>query len=328
MLSVAEKTLLAEAERTSTTDPLVIPRFQAEIKEAAQHDPILKSLARRDKSTTTTNWTTTVAYYEPNHIRYQRKTSSQSHVELFMCPVAPGKSRFFISNAMEILVQDNPPRSFIQRLAQLTKPKQLQAALFKRVISNILNPKNPQAHLLNHLILDGDGIFLHKQGHRMHEANLSYTNYSTPSSADVLLNAYRRFVEACARKSPESLAQVVRGSPSSDLSRSQLLDRYNTHTATCPTCKAALQSARRQKAVTQSVKTLLQGSTGALIVMLGSAVYLKQQQYSLPARSITGLTASLLASVGTTVMCKLRGKRLDKKIEGFLFQDYVHADKD
>jgi hypothetical protein len=107
--------------------------------------------------------------------------------------------------------------------------------------------------MMAHNFFDGDGIFLHKQGNRMKVADLTYKDYSTPASADVLLKQYRRFLDTAAKETRkvglDSIADAAVGTESygDDAQRSELLDWYNAHTTKCSVCMKSLQKARRKK---------------------------------------------------------------------------------
>jgi hypothetical protein len=67
-------------------------------------------------------------------------------------------------------------------------------------------PAQTQGRMFTHQISDGDNVLLHKQGSNMHDDGLFlHTGYFNPSSADTLLNAYRRFLDTAA-----TLTQQVR----------------------------------------------------------------------------------------------------------------------
>jgi hypothetical protein len=110
----------------------------------------------------------------------------------------------------------------------------------------------------------------------MKEFSLTFRDYSTPSSADVLLNAYRRFLDTAATKTRNaglaSVADAVVGTGNygDDAPRSEMLDRYNTHTVNCPVCLTTLKKARRSMSRIQALKTAMLGAAGASATALAT----------------------------------------------------------
>ena len=321
----------------------VVPLYQAKIVDAAKHDPILIGLANQVKNETLTqDWETTISFFDPCHVRYRRTRGPgiglSSHVELFLCPTSESRSRVFLFNIMGSLVKEDHKEDLenekadktfviqklvpiIQRLQRAMKPSSWKTAFLRRMIRKNV----PFGHGFAHQIFDGDGIFLHYQGNRMKAADLTFRDYSTPSSCDVLLNAYRRFLDSAARNTPDkqiSSAVVGTGMYGQDLLRSEMLDRYNTHTKHCPDCLRALQRTRQARARNDIATTALIGSAGAstVISVLSSLA---------PARRLTLLSAGVGGALWVAVkLLLLREKKLAKKVQSFLFEDYVHADKD
>jgi hypothetical protein len=123
MLSESERTKNAEWENEfySNTEDIVLPIFQAEIVDAAKHDPIFKSSPNIAADVDPKTWTTTIAYYDPCHVRYRRWRGSAVHVELFLCPKSEGRSHVFLFNAFEaILPSKNPTKPSIYQAMKPT----------------------------------------------------------------------------------------------------------------------------------------------------------------------------------------------------------------
>lgn len=323
----------------------VVPTLQAEILQAANHDPIFKSFLRRAQQppNNAPDWKTTVGFWSPNHVRYRRTRGSPDtafHVELFLCPRTEGRSRVFLFNTAASLLRDPNQLPWKERLSL-------------KVLTRLFDPRKVRGHLIGHSIFDGDGIFLHKQGNRMRQANVTYREYSTPSSADVLLNAYRRWMDRLAETTilqatsdsdadantlarARAIAQAVVGTNAygGDLERSVLLDRYNTHTKSCPTCKAALRSARRRRALWSTAQTALLGAAGASVAawaVLLAIVPAAAATAASPASTAVRLAMwTKLLAVWATLAAYLTGRSVestDQRIQQFLFEDYVHAEK-
>jgi Pheophorbide a oxygenase len=143
-------------------------------------------------------------------IRRWQGPGQAGHVELFMCPKASGQARVFLFNAAEWLLPDTTAaEKKTSFLSILMKPASWKARLKKMIIGKMYDPRRVAGHMISHSIFDGDGIFLHKQGNRMQKAGLSFKDYSTPSSSDVLLNAYRRFLDKAASITRAATGTVI-----------------------------------------------------------------------------------------------------------------------
>jgi phenylpropionate dioxygenase-like ring-hydroxylating dioxygenase large terminal subunit len=341
MLSQSAKVDNAAWEKEyHSEDQIVLPTFQAEILEAAKHDPILKSVMARMKDPVGTDkWTCTVAYFNPGHVRYRRfrGPGTAFHVELFLCPTTQGRSRVFLYNIMEAFIPSKDEKKLTRKqrmMATAAKPSTWVASAKMALIKKMFAPGRAAGHMIGHKIFDGDGIFLNKQGNRMKEGSLSFRDYSTPSSSDALLNAYRRYLDSVAAKTREAgldeIADSVVGSAEygDDARRSEMLDRYNTHTVNCPTCSTALKQTQAKKRRNKVLQTTLQGATGASLTGLATLVAITRVATISSAPRLIGIvagmaTATCLGAIGAS---RSEGK-LDKEINQFLFEDYVHADK-
>ena len=333
MLSEEERVENASWERAFSNVEPVLPRYQAEIVDAADHDPVYLSLPRMGN---VSNWTTTIGFYDPAHVRYRRHRGpgKSIHVELFLCPTSEGRSRVFLYNLFETpSLPSAPVVSVAQKIKRIFNPNALNGLLKSYIERRLIKPGAADGHLFSHQIFDGDGIFLHKQGNRMKDAGLTFRDYSTPSSADVLLNAYRRFLDAAARRTRDadlrSSAEAVVGISQygDDLERAIMLDRYESHTKDCPICSSALEQTRQNLSRVRRLQTFSQGAVGASVATLFCLVASRLASVSLarPVLPIALITTAVssIAALGTI---KAEAK-LDKRIEQFLFEDYVHADK-
>jgi pheophorbide a oxygenase len=345
MLSQSAKVENAAWEKEYISeDQIVLPTFQVEILEAAKHDPILKSVMAMMKDPVGTDkWTCTVAYFNPSHVRYRRyqgRPGTASHVELFMCPTTQGRSRVFLYNVLEAFLpskdaEKKPTPTRQQRMMPTAvKPSTWVPSAKMAVLKKLFPPSKAVGHMMNHKIFDGDGIFLNKQGNRMKESSLSFRDYSTPSSADALLNAYRRYLDSVATKTREAgldeMADAVVGSSEygDDAPRSVMLDRYNTHTVNCPICSSALKETQAKKRRNKVLQTSLQGATGASLTGLATLVAITRVTTVSLAPRLIGIVAGMATAtcLGAIAASRSEGK-LDKEINQFLFEDYVHADK-
>jgi len=331
--------------------PPVVPTFQAEIVQAAKHDPILMPFAEaaekaadgevakkkekdKDKlSSSLEDWTTTISYFSPFHVRYRRtrgtSPGSSSTTELFMCPTGEGRSRVFLFNCFGALLEDDIGGADGKKKVPLAERIKLA------VLSRLFDPRRVAGHMMSHQIFDGDGIFLRMQGDRMKNAGLSYSDYSTPASCDVMLNAYRRYLDAAAKKTRQlglaSFADAATGSGQydRDLPRSEMLDRYNTHTKNCPNCSAALRSSRKLKSRVGLLRIASAGTAGASTTALVACALLPGLLGNLiPSVVYRALAGTTAATWVATMLFERAIRRLDKRINSFLFEDYVHAEKD
>lgn len=343
--------MLSESERAkhSTWEKLepynnqnvVLPTFQVEITDAAKHDPLLMTIP--DPLGNKDSWTCTIGFYSPCHVRYRRwrGPGTAGHVELFMCPTSEGRSRVIFFNAFEAILAAKPvakEEKKPSRLIWLWKPAALKPLFSRFMVWKMFDTRSVAGHMISHRIFDGDGIFLHMQGNRMKEAGLSYRDYSTPSSADVMLNAYRRYMQRAASVTRDVLANnngeetanavVGTGNYGADAPRSEMLDRYNTHTVHCPTCRAALTQTRVAKQRLAVLQSALYGAFGVSAMLTPYAMILKASQHWLvPAALIRWLVlATALTGVSSYWANRLE-RKLGQQINSFLFEDYVHADK-
>lgn len=331
MMSMEEKKEAAKSECS-----VRLPRFQARILDAGQHDPIMIGFQKYSKRIPDDSWQCTAAFYEPNHIRYRRLRGGRApaHQELFMCPLSAGRSRVFLYNARaSIAPPTDTETTLVQRLrlsSQLFQPKQWKSTLRSAVISYLFDPRKVSSHMVYHDIFDGDGVFLHKQGNRMANNGLSYWNYSTPGSSDVILGAYRRYLDQAAQITKDAgYSKFARAVTGNELSyrqadhnaRSRLLDRYNSHTKYCPTCQRALHHWRKGATIAESVSYGLNGACGttALASILCAALAKAGSSFVKKWAYISAATAALVG-IGSYLARKIQQKCL-AMAQRFLFVD-------
>jgi len=122
------------------------------------------------------------------------------------------------------------------------------------------------------------------------------------------------------------------GSYKDNLPRSQMLDRYESHTQNCKICSAALKSAQQKQKRLQVVQTALIGATGvSLTTLMGSALWMVSGAfpYSAIPSAIARLSAGASASfLGGSLWLSKRKEKKQLEIQQFLFEDYIHAEKD
>lgn len=332
--------MLSESEKQSNsawegaTLERDLPLFQAQVVNASEADPIFLSTAKMlgvDSLSEQSN--TTIAFYEPSHVEYRRLRpgAGAGHVELFICPTQPGRSRVFLYNCVERLLppETSPPKPTLRsKLKYLYQPKKAVAAVKSKLIQKLMDPLQVRAHMISHEIFDGDGIFLHKQGNRMRQSGLTYRDYSTPSSADVLLNAYRRYLDAAVQKSGERLSELEELTAAQypdNEPRSVLLDRYESHTKHCSICQSALQKEQRLQQRFGILQTCLLGSTGA---SCSAIVALAASPYAIPFALWRTLGLLSVASACGSFWTGHKKEQLAQSMTRFTFRDYIHAESD
>ncbi len=303
-----------------------VPMHQAEVMNARHTDPMFLTMAERFPVSENAN--STISFYEPCHIRYRRERvpGTFGHVELFMCPTSAGKSRVFLWNTIYKPPEETVSTAAASLKSRLAKLSPLSA--IKRVmLAKLFNPATARAHILSHSIFDGDGIFLNYQGNRMYENGLTFRDYSTPSSADVLLNAYRRYLDSAAKLSTKAAAKAVSYQSNDaygddDITRSMMLDRYNSHTKHCAVCQKELFRYEKKRGAVAILKTALVGAGGASTAALVGTLFVGLPAAVARAAAISTVTSTL----GFTALSR-KETALERKIQSFKFEDYIHAEK-
>ena len=316
-----------------------VPLHQVEVANASHTDPIFLSIAKRFPNFVSKDANATISFFEPCHVRYRRERVSGTYgqVELFMSPISAGRSRVFLWNTIDAPAP-SPATDLKSRLEKYSPPALLKKYLMKK----LMNPASVRAHSISHAIFDGDGIFLHKQGDRMRRSGLTFRDYSTPSSADVLLNAYRRYLDAAAARSiatdnergssnlGASAAHTVSYQSNEaygdNVPRSQLLDRYASHTANCAICSAELAKCERSRNICEAVQTAFVGAFGASLAALTASLVVSGTT-TIPKGLVRSAALSAIASLIGAIGLAKKKKGLDRKIDSFEFEDYVHAEK-
>lgn len=363
-MSHAEKQQLA-ARLQNAQGPL--PAFQARVVNAAEHDPeivaALKNPLVQHKADPAAA-TSCLGFYAPAHVRYHRNPGipgSSYEINLFMCPTSAGNSRVFLFTPFESRLtsqneQTKHPKE-VMRVPQVENATTFPpVAWIKARIKTLwdqMGGKNKNVfpahagHMIAHSIFDGDGIFLHKQGDRMARNNLRYRDYATPTSSDIMVNAYRRWLDlaACMTADDRARRAVVRSDDENQavyrdtLARSAMLDRYTTHTANCKICQDALNKLDHKRNRLRLASSALVGATGAssafsfmaVLTVVGTQFCRQSVTRALVAKTAcAGFTWSAVTAATAMfgfkkVVAEL--KSTEREINRFYFEDYVHADK-
>lgn len=101
-------------------------------------------------------------------------------------------------------------------------------------------------HAFTNRFLDSDTLILNKQEEYLLKNNKSYHNntlYNMPSTSDNSIKMYRKWIRWVLPEIPY-YNKIQR---SNDLSRREILDRYEQHTKYCKSCKKALENIKLTK---------------------------------------------------------------------------------
>ena len=339
-----------DAALSQNNDGGSLPIYQARVTNAAESDPEIVATLKYNPDVGSVAdpklATSTLGFYEPCHVRYHRNAGipgSSYEVNLFMCPTAEGNSRVFLHIPSEKFlrtedVKEYRPSGLMLRSAiKLSRRK--KAASFPAHLG----------HMIVHAIFDGDGVFLNMQGDRMKRANLKYVDYHTPTSADIMVNAFRRWLDMAANitraAGSEQAARAALGDGEdaykNKRTRAELLDRYASHTAKCKICMAALGTLKDKRDRMSLASNVLLGATGASGLLLAcTSMFLlltralirePSSRHMIFKVATTAICSSLLAAAASFAGVKETAKQcalLDKEIQQFYFEDYIHSEKD
>ena len=348
MLSLDEKENVWEKESSSiysnaTESDKVLPRYQVEIKpgKAQFSDPIftynLMGTNEADE-----NSTSHLGFYPPSHIRYHRtpKSGLSSNTELFVCPQSAGKCRVIIFNpfegGMKKLRIDTTKKSknkleFLSNIGQYL--------LRKVILKKFMGVDN---HFLTSDVFDGDNIFLAMQGERLAKNRLDYKDYMMPSSADTLSKIFRKWLDLAAEatrqtecKQANYMVEAAVGfsldgrSPYTahpQQSKRELLDRYNSHTKSCPICSEALSRLEKRKKILNFALPTFCGATSASLIVSILSVGIFERA-NVPSKLIAKMSSRLFGSCllmsAFSVWLK---SRVEKTIQKFHYVEHSHQD--
>jgi phenylpropionate dioxygenase-like ring-hydroxylating dioxygenase large terminal subunit len=95
-------------------------------------------------------------------------------------------------------------------------------------------------HILTNNFLDSDSLILHKQEKNINlcDSYNSHNLYFLPTSSDKSIILYRKWIKKHFEKIPFYNKLPIKN----DLTREQILDRYNQHTKNCKVCKKAYRN--------------------------------------------------------------------------------------
>eukprot|EP00854_Cymbomonas_tetramitiformis_P016201 gene16201-19226_t len=117
----------------------------------------------------------------------------------------------------------------------------IQRLLFTVIIKSIFKLFPYKAHMFDHAIFDGDGVFLTRQQNTLYREGRSWKSaYYCPSLADSMVIAMRKWYDEHGMDG-QPLWHGPAGVPRRPVAQEEVLDRYNQHTKHCAVCKGGLR---------------------------------------------------------------------------------------
>lgn len=358
---VWEKEVSSEfSNATDSADDRILPAFQVEIPQGKVQDadPII-AINFMGTNEGDENSTSYIGFYPPAHVRYHRtpKSNLASNTELFLCPQSAGKCRVMIFNPFEGGMEklQEPPGEDNSVSTKKKQRLQLLAKLGSYILRKVILSKflGTNNHLLTSDVFDGDTIFLAQQGERLAKNSLDHTDYLVPTSADTMTRKFRRWLDRSADATKRLTSSSISGASTSatpaqldymmeaavgvssdgtspytavsQMSRRKLLDRYDSHTRSCPVCLNALANLERRKKILDCICPALFGMTGASLVAAALSTVLMDSapvakvaaKVSLKVLGASALLVALLEKIKRSTM---------STIEKFHFVKHSHQD--
>lgn len=223
---------------------------------------------------------------------------------LVATPICAGKSAIFVAVVTP------------SQTAQTERSNPLQQ-LFNRIMVLVLHATfyNP--------LFDGDSVFLHQQDKKIRKYGATFSaqeRYYVPTPADLLVMDFRRWFENEGGHG-EAYGGNEQLAIGSELTREEMLDRYEQHTKHCKVCREFLKS------MESFIKVLKLLSLGALFI--GSILLIRASNAPGFEWKTVIKNVSLRIAVVVGTLSSLLRAFLEKNIKPrFYFEDWVHADKD
>lgn len=209
----------------------------------------------------------------------------------FNVPMAPGKTRSIVCSA----------RNFFQ----FTMPGPAWWQVVPRWHEHWTSNKVYDGDMI---VLQGqEKIFLSKSMEGSEDVNKEYTKITfTPTQADRLVLAFRNWLRRHGNSQPEWFGfSSQQPSPSTVLSKCQMLDRFEQHTLKCSSCREAYSAF-------QTGQKFLIGATVAFCATAG----------------IPSDLQSRIVLAGLALVSAALAYALHELQKNFVFVDYVHAEID
>lgn len=339
-LEQTRSSFLSSSKPVAPTPPMPkeppSPLFSAKVLNAAISDPVYRSM----RTLVPKESSVVVSFFAPNHIRIHRERGKgvSSATEVFLCPIAAGKTRVFFFNPFEDALkkskdEDTPEPTFSYLRSQ--RKKSLVRKGLERLATvlqtSMLSPSSARYHMFAHDIFDGDGAILQQQGDRMRRWQLQSKDYASASSADIMVQSVASYLEkAVATTQHGGMVRSISASEDDGSKRYRgvsrafgkpiLLDRQS-HTDNCPVCQKALQRKQVHYERLKLLQSTFIGTAGAstCFAFLLSAV--SRQQATLIRAVAASALVSMMASLGLRQWKQLAFS----KLQAFFFQEYTHT---
>ncbi|XP_020263386.1 pheophorbide a oxygenase, chloroplastic [Asparagus officinalis] len=209
----------------------------------------------------------------------------------FNIPMAPGKTRSIVCSA----------RNFFQFTMPGPEWWQLVPRWYEHWTSN-------KVYDGDMIVLQGqEKVFLSKSMEESADVNQQYTKLTfTPTQADRLVLAFRNWLRRYGNSQPDWFGFANQQSlPSTMLSKREMLDRFEQHTAKCSSCRDAYKTFQMLQKLFIASSVVLCASSG-----IPSAIQLR------------------LLVAGAAVLSAAVAYALHEFQKNFVFVDYVHAEID
>lgn len=231
---------------------------------------------------------TQIQFHAPVRVRYfTPRAGGFSVMNLFVVPVAPGRSRVYFT------LFTNIESKFAKMGARI--PRWLDHALQRNSV------------------FDGDAIFLHVLERTLaresaQEGGSWQASYYMPTQSDRIVIGFRKWLDANGGQ-PQWPPGVSAALPPREYKREVLLDRYETHTKHCSACRKALS-------VFRALRTAAVVAAGALLLALAAVL----------GRGAAPLSLLPVALLAGAAACGLGWKVASDWVQKYLYIDYVHQD--
>ena len=240
-----------------------------------------------------------LSFDPPSRIQYAYGLEGSPHEWVTLCfysiPTTPGRSKIVVHQSINY-----------QKTPLLLKV----FAMLPRWLDHIL---------LRNRILDGDSVFLHMQEHGLAEEardrgdedfSVWKTAFYCPFQTDVMVVAFRQWLDSVGGGGPYGPLHKALGHKESALhTKKEILERFESHTKHCSSCKKAFDVCSKLRWVTGAAAAASWGAALSSAIMQG----FRSQ------RPLFLCILGALMTVAYKVCCDIRQK--------FIFVDYVHADR-
>merc|ERR1712176_495740 len=189
-------------------------------------------------------------------------------------------------------------------------------------------------HTLNSNIFDGDGVFLTQQQNLVYEGNArpaafgdrknatwAKDIYYTPTSADAMILAMRRWMDNQGGGHPDWQTESDNVPIQTDTSQKTLINRYEQHTKHCSLCSGALDYFTQMKK-TSGVVAILSASAAFAGLIFVALAHAAKTAISVPKGPVLSVVA--IFSIAALVAKKLQAFAVGQ-IQTLTYIPYNHA---